>query len=147
MANWGEKLNKMTQSAITKSKEMAEVTRLNMEISTLKQNLKELYANVGEYVLTNGIASEDAAIAEYVTQMITIKQNIEANEEKVKEVRNINICPNCGAEVSRTSKFCDKCGTEMVRVSLEPEVIVCKSCGNPIEKDALFCGNCGAKQE
>lgn len=147
MANWGEKLNKMTQSAITKSKEMAEVTRLNMEISTLRQNLKELYENVGEYVLTNGVAAEDSAITEYVAQMVTIKQNIEANEEKVKEIRNINICPSCGAEVSRTSKFCDKCGTEMVRVSLEPEAIVCKSCGNPIEKDALFCGNCGAKQE
>lgn len=147
MANWGEKLNKMTQSAITKSKEMAEVTRLNMEINTLQQNLKELYANVGEYVLTNAVAAGDSTIAEYAAQMTAIKQNIEVNEEKVKEIRNINICPNCGAEVSRTSKFCDKCGTEMVRVSLEPEVLVCKNCGNPIDKDALFCGSCGAKQE
>lgn len=147
MANWGEKLNKMTQSAITKSKEMAEVTRLNMEIGNLKQNLKDLYTKTGEYVLTNGVAAEDETIAEYIAQMNTIQQNIEADEEKIKEVKNINICANCGAEVSRTSKFCDKCGTEMVRVSLEPEVIVCKNCGNPIEKDALFCGNCGAKQE
>ena len=34
MANWGEKFSRATQAAISKSKEMAEVTRLNVEIST-----------------------------------------------------------------------------------------------------------------
>ena len=48
MAKWGEKFSRATQAAISKSKEMAEVTRLNVEISTYTQNMKELYTQVGE---------------------------------------------------------------------------------------------------
>ncbi len=147
MAGWGEKFNKITQSAITKSKEMAEVTRLNMEISTQNQKMKELYAQTGEYVLNSGVAGDDETVAGFAAQLETIRQAIMASQEKLNEVKNINICPNCGAEVTRTSKFCDKCGTEMQRPSLEAPVSVCKVCGNPIDKDALFCGTCGAKQE
>ncbi len=147
MANWGEKFNRMTQSAITKSKEMVEVTRLNTEISALGQNLKELYSKAGEYVLVNGLLGGDEAIADLANQAAAIRQNIEADQEKLLEIKNINICPNCGAEVSRASKFCDRCGTEMVRVFLDPPAgNVCKVCGSLVEKDALFCGNCGAKQ-
>ncbi len=147
MANWRDNFSKMTQSAITKSKEMAEVTRLNMEISTQTQKVKELYAQAGERVLENGLAMDDPTIADLASQLATLKQNIQANQEKLNDVKNINICPNCGAEVARTSKFCDKCGTEMVRVSLEAPATVCKACGKPIEKGAMFCGACGAKQE
>lgn len=152
MAGWGEKLNKMTQTAISKSKEMAEVTKLNMEINSFNQNIKEIYNKVGEYVLTNGLLADDTAVAEFAEQVAAIKANIAANQEKLLEVKNIYVCPGCGAEVPRTSKFCDKCGKEMPKVTeaeaeAAPAPTVCKSCGTQLEAGALFCGNCGTKQE
>lgn len=147
MANWGQKISKMTQSAITKSKEMAEVTRLNMEINTLEQNMKDVYTKIGEYVAESGLLEEDEAVKRYMEELNKIKEELEKNQEKIKDVRNINICSNCGAEVARTSKFCDMCGTEIIRISLEAEQKVCKNCNMPIEDGALFCGNCGTKQE
>lgn len=149
MAGWSEKFNKMTQSAISKSKEMAEVTKLNMEISTLMQNLKEVQIQVGAYVLENGLLTEDEKIGEWAQKAASINVNIEANQVKVQDIRNINICSNCGAEVSRSSKFCDKCGNEMVRTALGTvtEGKVCKVCGAPVEEGSAFCGNCGTKQD
>ena len=147
MANWGEKFNKVTQSAINKSKEVAEVTRLNMEISTFNQNIKDLYFKAGEYVLESGLTFENAVLKGYYEQLETIRQNIADTQEKIREAKNITICPKCGAEVPRTSRFCDKCGTELIQSSEEEAVNLCKNCGNPLEKDALFCGNCGTKQE
>lgn len=147
MANWGQKIGKMTQSAITKSKEMAEVTRLNLEINTLEQNTKNIYMKMGEYVAENGLLGEDETVKKYMKELEKIKEELEKNQERIKEVRNINICSSCGAEVSRISKFCDMCGTEIIRVSLETEQKVCKNCDAPIDDDALFCGNCGTKQE
>lgn len=147
MGNWGQKLSKMTQSAITKSKEMAEVTRLNMEINTLEQNMKDIHMKIGEYVAENELLGEDETIRKYLEEIKKAKEELEKNQEKIKEVRNINICSNCGAEVARTSKFCDMCGTEIMRVSLETEQKLCKNCNTPIEEGALFCGNCGSKQE
>lgn len=120
MASWTEKLNQMTQSAISKSKEVAGVTKLNVEIGTLNQNLKSLYTEVGKYVLENGLLTEDASVAEWASKAAAIKADIEADTEKIKDIKNVSTCPGCGAEVSRTSKFCNKCGAAIVVASSEP---------------------------
>lgn len=62
MASWTEKLNQMTQSAISKSKEVAGVTKLNLEISSLNQNIKNIQTEIGAYVLENGLLKEDASV-------------------------------------------------------------------------------------
>lgn len=151
MAGWGEKFNKMTQTAISKSKEMAEVTRLNMEINTYNQNIKDISTKIGEYVLENGLLKEDETVAAFIEQVAAIKSNIEANQAKMLEVKNISICSKCGAEVQKTSKFCDKCGNEMPKAeeapAAEPVQNVCKNCGQALDAGAAFCGNCGTKQE
>ena len=59
MANWREKLNQAAQNTISKSKEVAGVAKLNVEISTLNQSMKNIYTEVGKYVLENGFLSED----------------------------------------------------------------------------------------
>lgn len=127
MASWTEKLNQMTQNAISKSKEVAGVTKLNLEISTLNQNIKNIQTEVGAYVLENGLLKEDASVVEWASKVASLKAEIEANSEKIHDLKNVSICPGCGAEVSRTSKFCDKCGTAIVvKVSdpVEPDEVV-----------------------
>ena len=39
VANWKESISRMAQSAVAKSKEVAEVTRLNMELSEAKREI------------------------------------------------------------------------------------------------------------
>ena len=120
MASWSEKLNQMTQSAISKSKEMAGVTKLNVEIGTLNQNLKNIYTEVGRYVLEKGLLKEDETVAEWASKAAGLKADIEMNTSRIRDLKNVSICPGCGAEVPRTSKFCGKCGTAIVVTSSEP---------------------------
>ena len=140
---WGDKFNQITKSAVSKSKEMAEITRLNMEISNNEQKLKELAVQVGMSVVDRKL------LAELTVQIETLHEAITKNQSLIQEIRNINICANCGAEVSRTSKFCDKCGNPMDRSALEASaasaVPVCPECGEQLEPGALFCTNCGTK--
>lgn len=150
MANWGEKFSRATQAAISKSKEMAEVTRLNVEISTYTQNMKDLYTRIGEYVIEKGLLAEDEEVSNKRKEIETLQANIQFDTEKVNEIRNINICSNCGSEVSRSSKFCDKCGAEINRELLGKTAEnrnVCKNCGAQLAEGTVFCGNCGSKQE
>lgn len=120
MASWSEKLNQMTQSAISKSKEMAGVTKLNVEIGTLNQNLKNIYTEVGRYVLEKGLLKEDETVAEWASKAAGLKADIEMNTSRIRDLKNVSICPGCGAEVPRTSKFCGKCGAAIVVTSSEP---------------------------
>ena len=39
MAGWGEKLSKMTQSAVNKSKEVAEITKLTLNNNSLEAEI------------------------------------------------------------------------------------------------------------
>ena len=50
MAGWKESVGRFAQSAVSKSKEMAEITRLNMEISNQEQRLRELQGKLGQFV-------------------------------------------------------------------------------------------------
>ena len=63
MASWREKLNQAAQNTISKSKEVAEIAKLNVEIGSSNQSMKNIYTEVGKYVLENGLLSEarDAA--------------------------------------------------------------------------------------
>ena len=127
MASWREKLNQAAQNTISKSKEVAGVAKLNVEIGTLNQSLKNIYTEVGKYVLEKGVLPEDETVAEWASKAADIKAEIEANTEKIKLLKNVNTCPGCGAEVPKTSKFCDKCGTAIVvKVSdpVEPDEVV-----------------------
>ena len=119
MASWREKLNQAAQNTISKSKEVAGVAKLNVEIGTLNQSLKNIYTEVGKYVLEKGVLPEDETVAEWASKAADIKAEIEANTEKIKLLKNVNTCPGCGAEVPKTSKFCDKCGTPIVVASTD----------------------------
>lgn len=151
MAGWGEKFNKVTLSAISKGKEVAEITKLNMEISSLNQNLKEAQAQIGAYVMEQGLFAEDETIAQLCEKARKVQADIAADQEKLKALKNVQICPACGAEVPRTSKFCNKCGApitqpEPVPAAEEEPQTFCTECGAPLEKGAVFCANCGARQ-
>lgn len=147
---WGDKFNQITKSAVSKSKEMAEITRLNMEISNHEQKIRELAAQIGMSVVEQHLLVEDAQISEWTAQIEALQAAINKNREVIRDIRNINICPNCGAEVPRTGNFCNKCGSPIDRSVLEDSIAssvpTCSNCGAPLEPDSMFCTNCGAKR-
>ena len=49
-------------------------------------------------------------------------------------------CPNCGVKITKDTKFCPVCGTE-IKISK----IKCPFCGKVITKDDMFCKHCGGK--
>lgn len=149
MASWKENMSRMAQSAVAKSKEMAEITRLNMEISNLEQKLRENYSKLGEYIIDNPAllaGGDDAVVVQICQAVAEIREKLEQDRQQILDIRNVNVCTNCGAEVSRASKFCDRCGTVMDRSALQQSARpVCPECGAEIDDEAAFCGNCGAK--
>ena len=47
-------------------------------------------------------------------------------------------CPVCSNEVSDDAKFCDRCGTKLVKT------VVCPTCGKETIGGFAFCQNCGS---
>ncbi|MBQ8815237.1 MAG: zinc ribbon domain-containing protein [Lachnospiraceae bacterium] len=153
MAGWGEKFSKMTQSAVNKSKEVAEITKLTLNNNSLEAEITTVSNQIGEYVVANQLLTDDEIVSQKLRQIDELKAAIAANEAKIREIKNINVCPACGAEVPNTSNFCDKCGSPMKKdapvVEEEAPVVekVCVKCGTSLETEAAFCPNCGEKCE
>ena len=121
MANWSEKFNKLTQTAISKGKEVTEITKLNVEVVSLNQNLKEITMKIGQYVLEHDLLLEEEEVAKLINQAREVKDNVEATKEKILEAKKTQVCSSCGTEISKNSKFCNKCGAEVEKVEVQPE--------------------------
>ncbi len=149
MASWKENMSRLAQNAMMKSKEMAETTRLNVELSNTEQKIREIYCQLGEYLMQHRelLPMADETVQSLHASLLESQEKLEKVKQTLLDIKNTNICPGCGAEVSRSSKFCDRCGTAIDRSSLESaeKGPVCPQCGSPVEASALFCENCGAK--
>jgi hypothetical protein len=57
-------------------------------------------------------------------------------------------CPNCGATVGPSAKFCGSCGKTIAPPAAgAPRSLFCANCGQPVKPGAKFCGGCGSRLE
>lgn len=149
MAEWKASVSRFAQNAVSKSKEVAEITRINMEISNIEQKIKKAQRELGAYVLEHPevVNVQDETISALLAEAAEGGEELAKQKQTLMDVRNVNICDSCGAEVSRTSKFCGKCGAPMDRSVLETSEATntCPDCGAPLEEGMAFCANCGKK--
>ena len=88
-----------------------------------------------------------------LNEIVQCKQHIEETKEKINQLKNISICPECGAEVERGKNFCGKCGKPMPTIddilseAEATQVRKCSQCGTELAESAAFCTSCGNKVE
>ncbi|HIW14423.1 MAG TPA: zinc ribbon domain-containing protein [Firmicutes bacterium] len=149
-ADFTKKISQTTQDASDKMKKMAEISRLNSEINSAEDRIRQICNEVGAYVVNNNLYTEDKMIADAHERIRAIREQTAANQAKVYELKGMVPCKKCGNMVSTSSRFCDKCGAPVeVPVPAQPQAPagpVCVNCGAPLEPGALFCGNCGTRQ-
>ncbi|WP_394918418.1 zinc ribbon domain-containing protein [uncultured Robinsoniella sp.] len=145
----------MAQNTMEKGKEMAEITKLNVAISNFEDKIKESKQKIGDIVCTRGLplTEADVEVQELIKGIAECKQHIEETKEKINQLKNISICPECGTEVERGKSFCGKCGKPMptivdiLSVDEAPHVRKCSECGTELAENAAFCTSCGNKIE
>lgn len=156
MAGFFDKVNSFAQNAVDKGKEVAEVTKLNMSISTQEDKIKKIKMEIGEYIAVNFLLFDDDILMEKMDGIKVCQDEIAALRQKIQDAKNIVLCSSCGAELSKDSKFCVKCGTPVPEA---PAVVeegpvqesipnkTCPGCGKEVAGDSAFCTECGMKIE
>ena len=144
-----KKLSMVGQEAATQTKSFAEKTRLNSRLSDEEKQLNALFQVLGKNYFE---ANKDNPNADFADQITAIKDGyvrIEGIKEQLRTVAGIRICPNCSAEVTLGSMFCNSCGAKMPAEAPAAQVApggnVCPQCGNTVAYGAAFCNICGGK--
>lgn len=155
MAFFNEIKNKVvdtTQSAVKATKEMAEVSRLNSQISEEQRKIWNLHSQIGQMYFEKYGAEAEPPFDEMCTAIITANEQIAKLQNDIRTVKGLKRCPNCNADIPLTAAFCASCGAAAAApepsqaVSAVVEKRVCTHCGAELENGASFCSTCGQKQ-
>lgn len=132
-------------SAVQKTKDMAEISKINSMISDEEKNINNNYYQIGKLFVSlhsNDCENEFKGMVDSVQQSI---KKISEYKEKVNLIKGLVRCEKCGCEVPVNAAFCSSCGAQMPkRVVVDDQKTKCENCGNYVKKGMRFCTFCGS---
>ena len=140
----GQKLTQTSQDAVKKTKDMAEVVRLNGVINEETKKIEAGYRELGKLYFERCADQADPVFQPYVAEIQRAQTSIREMKEAICQLKGVRLCPSCGAELSAGALFCTACGAWMPAPP-RPAGPVCPNCGAPVAPDTVFCTNCGVR--
>lgn len=142
----GKKVTDAGQKTLQKTKEMSEVVRINSLISQNESRLNNLYYQIGKlYVSVHGSDREET-FAGMLDSVAEIEQQISGYRKQIQDIKGVQRCEKCGAEVPMDVAFCSACGAAMPKIESttnSDDLVKCPDCGALVEKGMRFCTTCG----
>lgn len=152
--DFGKKISQASQSTIQKTKDMADVAKINMQISDEEKKINDTYFQIGKLYMELHEADSEDAFKQMVQNVLDAQNKIKEYQVQIQDIKGVMRCPGCGAEVGKDAQFCPACGNKMPEEQKEeaaPEEPVeerkCSNCGAVLADNALFCSECGTKME
>lgn len=150
--DFSKKISTAGQEAIAKTKDFADVARLNSNISDEENKISSAYSEIGKLYFEIHQNDFEECFESQISAIRESQEKIKEFEQQIVDIKGVVKCPNCGAEVPKTAAFCATCGSTIVRKPVAEDSNVttekkCPTCGQTIEDGATFCVSCGAKLE
>lgn len=109
-----KKVATTAKTAVRKSGDIVEVTKLNMSVNSEEDKIHKSYFELGRAVyelFKNGEEFVEAAKA-ICEQIKVYEDNIKEIKLKILGLKNIKECPSCQMELDMEVAFCPKCGAK-----------------------------------
>lgn len=145
----GKRITDAGQGVAQQTKNFADVTRLNSEISDKEKQIIQLYQTIGQTYYERHKDDPAPEHAQDVEAVKALFAEIAQRKEEIKQIKGITKCPNCGADVPAQAAFCNVCGAKIASpapaAAPDQDTQICPSCGAAVGKGNLFCTHCGAR--
>lgn len=142
--NISKKVTDAGQKTLQKTKEMTDTAKIHSLINEEERKLNNLYYQIGKLYVSKFGDNCDSEFVSFVNSVYESENKIKSYNKQIQEIKGIQRCEKCGAEVSRGASFCSSCGAEMPKVVTEDDNYVrCEFCGAAIKKEMRFCTSCG----
>lgn len=144
--DFGRKVTDVGQKAVQKTQEMSEMARINSLISQNENKINNVYYQIGKLFVN--IYGDDCKV-EFAGMVATVAELEQQNiiyRKQIQDIKGIQHCEKCGAEVPKGVAFCSSCGTAMPKVDTQEvadDFMKCSSCGTIVKKGMRFCTACG----
>ncbi|MBR2735241.1 MAG: zinc ribbon domain-containing protein [Clostridia bacterium] len=98
-----------------KAGQLVDVSKLNIKMAELKNDMKNEYENLGKavYKAKKENTDDDATITYEVAQIDNLNLQIEELKKQIATMKNKILCKSCGQPNETGSSYCSKCGGEL----------------------------------
>lgn len=142
-------VSEASQKTIAKTKELVDTSKLNSLISEEERKINNLYLQIGKLYVS--LHNEDCEndFAEMMSMLADSEAKIIDYQKQIQDIKGVQRCKNCGAEVASGAAFCSVCGATIPKIQVaQPEDFVkCESCGADVKRGMRFCTSCGKAME
>ncbi len=148
--NIGKKVTNASQNTVQDTKKMIEIARINSAISQEENKKSNIYCQIGQLYANLHENDYENEFMGLIGNLVDIEQKISNYKEQIQEIKGIQHCENCGAELQRGVAFCSLCGKEMPRIQKQENLedyLKCSNCGAAVKKGNRFCTSCGHMME
>ena len=122
----------------------ADLRQLQSDIVAEDRYQADLCYQIGRKYLELHQEEPEEEYAEFVRLFKESAERRDAMIQRIRDIKGLVVCPECGAEMPKTIGFCTNCGAKMPYI--EPPAPVgrfCVNCGNKLAENAKFCPKCG----
>lgn len=109
----GKKLSQAGQTAVQKTKEMADIAKLNSAISDEEKRIDGSYLEIGKLYVSLHDAEHEADFDGLIAAIHESEGKIKDYQQQIKDIKGVVKCEKCGAEVPNNAAFCSSCGAPM----------------------------------
>ena len=109
----GKKLSKAGQSAVQKTKELADIAKLNSSVYDEEKKIDNNYLEIGKLYVSLHDADHEQDFDSLISAIHESEDKIKELKQQNSAIKGVVKCEKCGAEVSGDSAFCSSCGAPM----------------------------------
>ena len=102
-----------SKTAVSKAKEVADITKLKTEIISEENRIKSLYAEIGKMFCEKEAGEIDPEYQPLLEKVAVSKAAIAEYKAEIQKIKGTCQCPECGAEAAADAQFCSACGAPM----------------------------------
>lgn len=142
-----KKVSDVGQKTLQKTREVSDTVKLNSQISDEEKRINNTYCEIGKLYFQKHADDAEDAFMEMFQVVRDAEQKINEYREQIQNIKGVQRCPQCGAEVPRGNAYCSYCGAKIEQPqNAQPQnetILKCANCGNEIKPGMKFCTACG----
>lgn len=119
-----ETLSNTGKVVAQKAKDVAEVSKINNQISVEESRINAAYLSIGKRFYEENAGEVMEAYIQDFSVITEAKAKIQNLKEQLKQLKGVYKCPQCGAEVPANSAFCSFCGAKLIVAEPKEENVV-----------------------
>lgn len=123
--NFIEKAKDVCDVATKKTGEFVEVSKIKLDCISINNEIKRLYEKLGSciYSMVKANYENQDVVDSIIEEIDDCKKQLHILNQKLSELKNINVCTGCGFKNPKENYYCAKCGSRIKSEFTEPEAV------------------------